>query len=116
MTASRLIALVALAFCFVAGYFVADFWSRRDTSPLTQICARVDYAPAIASEIEIASASPGNLDLRRVQNLRLGGLLTLRDCPLRQQTGGLPAEGARLIENIGPRNKRIYVAMGRFLR
>jgi hypothetical protein len=65
MTASRLIALVPLAFCFVAGYFVADFWSRRDTSPLAQICARVDYAPAIASEIEIASASPGNLDLRR---------------------------------------------------
>jgi hypothetical protein len=43
MTVPRLVAVVALIFCFVAGYFVADLWSRRDTSPLAKICARVDY-------------------------------------------------------------------------
>ena len=39
----RLGAIVALAFCFVAGYIVAGLWSSaRDTSSLAQICARVD--------------------------------------------------------------------------
>jgi hypothetical protein len=43
MTVSRLVAVVALALCFVAGYFLAGLWSSaRDTSPLAQICARVD--------------------------------------------------------------------------
>jgi hypothetical protein len=43
-TLTRLGALVALALCFVAGYFVASLWSgARDTSPLVKICARVDY-------------------------------------------------------------------------
>jgi hypothetical protein len=43
-TLSRLGALVALAFCFVAGYFLAGLWSSaRDTTPLAKICARVDY-------------------------------------------------------------------------
>ena len=44
MTVSRLVALVALAFCFVAGYLLAGWWwsSARDRSPLAQICARVD--------------------------------------------------------------------------
>ena len=42
-TVYRLGAIVALAFCFVAGYVVAGLWSNaRDTSPLAQICARVD--------------------------------------------------------------------------
>jgi hypothetical protein len=42
-TVYRLGAIVALAFCFVAGYVVADLWSSaRDTSSLAQICARVD--------------------------------------------------------------------------
>jgi hypothetical protein len=35
--------LIVGAGCFVAGYFVADLWSRRDTSPLAEICGRVDY-------------------------------------------------------------------------
>jgi hypothetical protein len=43
-TLSRLGALVALAVCFVAGYFLAGWWSSaRDTTPLVKICARVDY-------------------------------------------------------------------------
>src|SRR5262249_36982646 len=42
-TVYRLGAVVALAFCFVAGYVVAGLWSSaRDTSSLAQICARVD--------------------------------------------------------------------------
>jgi hypothetical protein len=43
-TLSRLGALIALAVCFVAGYFLAGWWSSaRDTTPLVKICARVDY-------------------------------------------------------------------------
>jgi HAMP domain-containing protein len=52
MTLSRLVALVALVFCFVAGYFVADLWSRRDTSPLAQICARVDYVNSLQENLK----------------------------------------------------------------
>jgi hypothetical protein len=42
---TRLGAVVALALCFIAGYFLAGCWSSsaRDTSPLAKICARVDY-------------------------------------------------------------------------
>jgi len=45
MAVSRLVAFVALAFCFVAGYLLAGWWwsSARDRSPIAQICARVDY-------------------------------------------------------------------------
>jgi hypothetical protein len=44
MTVSRLGAFVALAVCFVAGYFLAGWWSNaRDTTPLAKISARVDY-------------------------------------------------------------------------
>ena len=44
MTVSRIVTFVALAFCFVAGYFLAGWWSSaRDTNLLAQICARVDY-------------------------------------------------------------------------
>ncbi len=51
-TASRLGALVALAFCFVAGYFVAGWWSSaRDTS-LAQICARVDYVNGLQENLK----------------------------------------------------------------
>jgi hypothetical protein len=49
---TRLAALVALVFCFVAGYFVADLWSRRDTSPLAQICARVDYVNGLQENLK----------------------------------------------------------------
>jgi hypothetical protein len=52
MSLSRLDALVALAFCFVAGYFLAGFWSSgRDTSPLAQICARVDYVNSLQENL-----------------------------------------------------------------
>ena len=51
-TASRLGALVALAFCFVAGYFVAGWWSSaRDTS-LAQICARIDYVNGLQENLK----------------------------------------------------------------
>ena len=51
-TASGLGALVALAFCFVAGYFVAGWWSSaRDTS-LAQICARVDYVNGLQENLK----------------------------------------------------------------
>jgi hypothetical protein len=53
MTVSRLGAFVALAFCFVAGYFLADWWSSaRDTSPLAQICARVDYVNSLQENLK----------------------------------------------------------------
>jgi hypothetical protein len=52
MTVSRLVAVVALAFCFVAGYFLARLWSSaRDTSPLAQICARVDYVNGLQENL-----------------------------------------------------------------
>jgi hypothetical protein len=53
MTVSRLFALVALAFCFVAGYLLAGLWSSaRDTSPLAQICARVDYVNGLQENLK----------------------------------------------------------------
>jgi hypothetical protein len=53
MTVSRLVALVALAFCFVAGYFLASLWSSaRDKSPLAQICARVDYVNGLQENLK----------------------------------------------------------------
>ena len=49
---TRLAALVALVFCFVAGYFVASLWSNaRDTTPLAQICARVDYVNSLQENL-----------------------------------------------------------------
>jgi hypothetical protein len=53
MTVSRLAAVVALAFCFVAGYFLASWWwsSERDSSPLAQICARVDYVNGLQENL-----------------------------------------------------------------
>jgi hypothetical protein len=42
-----------LAFCFVAGYFLAGLWSSaRDTSPLAQICARVDYVNGLQENLK----------------------------------------------------------------
>jgi hypothetical protein len=53
MNVSRLGAFIALAFCFVAGYFLADWWSRaRDTTPLAQICARVDYVNSLQENLK----------------------------------------------------------------
>jgi hypothetical protein len=50
---TRLAALVALAVCFVARYFLAGLWSRaRDTSPLAQICARVDYVNSLQENLK----------------------------------------------------------------
>jgi len=52
MTVSRLTAVVALIFCFVAEYFLAGLWSSaRDTSPLAQICARVDYVNSLQENL-----------------------------------------------------------------
>ena len=53
MTVSRVVALVALAFCFVAGYLLAGLWSSaRDTTPLAQICARVDYVDGLQETLK----------------------------------------------------------------
>ena len=52
-TVYRLGVLVALAFCFVAGYVVAGLWSSaRDRSPLAQICARVDYVNGLQENLK----------------------------------------------------------------
>ena len=51
MTVSRLAAVVALVFCFVAP--LAGLWaSSRDTSPLAQICARVDYVNSLQENLK----------------------------------------------------------------
>jgi hypothetical protein len=54
MRVSRLGAFLALAFCFVAGYLLAGWWwsSARDTSPLAQICARVDYVNGLQENLK----------------------------------------------------------------
>jgi hypothetical protein len=50
---TRLAAFAALLFCFVAGYFLAGLWSSaRDTSPLAQICARVDYVNSLQENLK----------------------------------------------------------------
>ena len=47
------VAFVALALCFVAGYLLAGWWSRaRDTTPLAQICARVDYVSSLQENLK----------------------------------------------------------------
>ena len=47
------VAFVALALCFVAGYLLAGWWSRaRDTTPLAQICARVDYVSSLQEHLK----------------------------------------------------------------
>jgi HAMP domain-containing protein len=64
MTMPRLVALVALIFCFVAGYFVADLWSRRDTSPLAQICARVDYVNGLQENLKDGTSEEVQAELK----------------------------------------------------
>ena len=53
MTVSRIVTFVALALCFVAGYFLAGWWwSARDTNLLAQICARVDYVNGLQENLK----------------------------------------------------------------
>jgi hypothetical protein len=63
---TRLAAAIALVFCFVAGYFLANWWSKRDTSPLAQICARVDYVNGLQEELKDAAAEELRIELRRL--------------------------------------------------
>jgi hypothetical protein len=63
---TRLAAAIALVFCFVAGYFLANWWSKRDTSPLAQICARVDYVNGLQEEMKDAAAEELRIELRRL--------------------------------------------------
>jgi hypothetical protein len=50
---SRLGLVVALALCFAAGYLLAGLWSSgRDTTPLAQICARVDYVNSLQENLK----------------------------------------------------------------
>jgi len=65
MTVSRLVALVALAFCFVAGYLFADLWSSaRDTSPLAQICARVDYVDGLQETLKDSASEEMRIEIK----------------------------------------------------
>jgi hypothetical protein len=63
MTVSRLVAVVALVLCFVAGYFVADLRSRRDTSPLARICSRVDYVNGLQENPKDAASEEVRAEL-----------------------------------------------------
>ena len=65
MTVSRLVALVALAFCFVAGYLLAGLWSSaRDTSPLAQICARVDYVDGLQETLKDSASVEAQTEIK----------------------------------------------------
>jgi hypothetical protein len=65
MTVSRLVALVALAFCFVAGYLLAGLWSSaRDTSPLAQICARVDYVDGLQETLKDSASEEMRIEIK----------------------------------------------------
>jgi hypothetical protein len=63
---TRLAVTVALVFCFVAGYFVADLWSKRDTSPLAKICARVDYVNGLQENMKDAASEELRIELRQL--------------------------------------------------
>jgi hypothetical protein len=50
----RYVVIILLALCVVAGYLTARWlWSARDrsTTPLAQICARVDYINGLQEQI-----------------------------------------------------------------
>jgi hypothetical protein len=65
MTVSRVVALVALAFCFVAGYLLAGLWSSaRDTSPLAQICARVDYVNSLQETLKDSASEEVRTEIK----------------------------------------------------
>jgi hypothetical protein len=59
MRVSGLAALGVLGLCFVAGYFLAGLLgsSARHTSPLAQICARVDYVNSLQENLHGQAAS-----------------------------------------------------------
>jgi HAMP domain-containing protein len=58
----RASALVALAVCFVAGYLLAGWWSgTRNSGPLEQICARVDYVNSLQENLEGQQAASEEL-------------------------------------------------------
>ena len=66
---SLLVGFVALALCFVAGYLLAGWWSRsRDTTPLAQICARVDYVNSLQENLkgQDAASEDVRLELKRL--------------------------------------------------
>ena len=49
---SHLVAGLACVICFVAGYLLARSWSdANDTTPLEQICARVDHVNSLQEEL-----------------------------------------------------------------
>ena len=65
MTVSRVVALIALAFCFVAGYLLAGLWSStRDTSPLAQICARVDYVDGLQETLKDSASEEMRIEIK----------------------------------------------------
>jgi cytochrome c-type biogenesis protein CcmH/NrfG len=55
----RYVAIILLALCVVAGYLTARWlWPRaRDTTPLAQICARVDYIASLQEQLPERQAS-----------------------------------------------------------
>jgi hypothetical protein len=64
---SRLVGALLVVLCFVAGYLLAGWWSgARDTTPLAQICARVDYVDGLQQESR-RTASRKRTSARRVQ-------------------------------------------------
>ena len=66
MAVSKLVAFVALAFCFVAGYLLAGWWwsSARDTSPLAQICARVDYVNGLQETLGVSASEEVRTEIK----------------------------------------------------
>jgi hypothetical protein len=55
---SHLVAGLACVICFVAGYLLAGSWSdANDTTPLEQICARVDHVNSLQELPEQQAAS-----------------------------------------------------------
>ena len=69
MTVSRIVTFVALAFCFVAGYFLAVWWSSaRDTNLLAQICARIDYVSSLQDNLkgQDAAGEDVRVELKRL--------------------------------------------------
>ena len=59
-----------------ARYFLAGLWSRaRDTSPLAQICARVDYVSSLQEHLKDDASEEMRTELKEIQ--RAVGITTL---------------------------------------
>jgi hypothetical protein len=44
---------LVIGLSFIAGFFLAEWWSdREDTSPLAQICARIDYVDGLQEKLQ----------------------------------------------------------------